>query len=254
MTALLPFDQNIQLDQEQHQILALAAVFQAAQIVHVIATTGTASLSELKQEHISILLQSALTIRSTDNPNHNSLVFFQSLQQLKLGLRCLEQSLNAPYNTQPKSPYPKLKVKNTKQTLTYTMALLHLSAKVYANKDYQEKITKAQQDIVRQLTFFNNDYHHPSIISALAQVYSDTASTMKPRIMVKGSEQAFKSAHEVAHIRAMLFTGLQAAHYWRNLGGSPWKLIFSKGKILKQIQNLAKLQLVQQPVEANSHT
>ena len=67
--------------------------------------------------------------------------------------------------------------------------------------------------------------------------------------MVKGSKDAFQDSHDVALIRALLFTGLQAAHYWRNLGGSPWKMIFAKGKILRDIRHLAELQHFQQQIE-----
>ncbi len=252
MNAALPFDPAHALSKEQHQVLALAAVFQAAQIVHVIATTGTSSLGELGQHYTQILLQSTLNIRAEHNPNQNSLLFFQSLKNLSLGLRSLEQSLIAPYDPQPKNRYPRLKVKNAKQTLSYALSLLSLSRKVYRDKAYCEKISKAQQNIIRQLAFFNYDYQHPSIIAALAQVYTETASNLKPRIMVKGSEQAFKNPHEVAHIRAILFSGLQAAHYWRDLGGSPWKMLFTKDKILKQIQYFAELQHRYYQVETDS--
>jgi high frequency lysogenization protein len=43
-------------------------------------------------------------------------------------------------------------------------------------------------------------------------------------------------------IRACLFTGLQLAHLWRQLGGSSWSMIFSKRKLLQDIQALARLQ------------
>ncbi len=39
-----------------------------------------------------------------------------------------------------------------------------------------------------------------------------------------------------------LFTGLQMAHLWRQLGGSSWGMVFSKRKLLKDIQDLARLQ------------
>ncbi|OUJ86086.1 hypothetical protein BXA18_19820, partial [Acinetobacter baumannii] len=36
--------------------------------------------------------------------------------------------------------------------------------------------------------------------------------------------------------------GLQMAHLWRQLGGSSWNMIFSKRKLLQDIQALARLQ------------
>ncbi|TXJ10354.1 MAG: DUF489 family protein [Acinetobacter sp.] len=238
-----------QLTHAQQQTLALAAVFQATQLVHVIAMSNSKQLGEAGRQHIKMLIQAALNIRTGENPNPDSLVFFQSLNALNLGLQTLEQSLVMPYDPHPKAPHEKLKLKNPKPALNYAMALLHLSAKVYRNPEQQQKINKTQQHILRQLAFFDYQYQHHSIIAALAQLYSETASTLTPKIMVKGSKDAFQDSHDVALIRALLFTGLQAAHYWRNLGGSPWKMIFAKGKILRDIRHLAELQHFQQQIE-----
>ena len=242
MTNALPFQHQDVFTKEQHRILALAAVFQAAQLVHIIATKGTHALDQLGKQYVTSLVQASLNIRPALNPMQDSLLFFQSLSHLKVGLRSLERCIEEPYNPQPQGRQPKLKVKHGKQTLQYSMGLLHLSAKVYKDPKFRQTIEQSQQHIIRQLSFFNQNYQHQSILSALAQIYTDTASTIKPRIMVRGSAQAFNSPYEVACIRALLFTGLQAAHYWRGLGGSPWQLIFSKRKILKELKNFAYFQ------------
>lgn len=245
MTSALPFHLNDQFTLEQHRVLALAAVFQAAQLVHIVATTGASALDSLGKDFTDTLLRAALNIRAQQNPCHNTLLFFGSVDALKVGLHSLERSLEAPFNAQqPQSRYPtpKVKVKQGKQTLTYVMALLNLSAKIYQNPTFQQKISESQQHIIRQLAFFNHDYQHRNILSAFAQIYSDTASTMTPRIMVKGSAKAFNSPVEVNYIRALLFTGLQAAHLWRELDGTPWQMIFSKRKILKEAKYFAQYQ------------
>ncbi|MDT8088856.1 DUF489 family protein, partial [Acinetobacter baumannii] len=54
--------------------------------------------------------------------------------------------------------------------------------------------------------------------------------------------EAFKDTNHTNRIRACLFTGLQMAHLWRQLGGSSWNMIFSKRKLLQDIQALARLQ------------
>lgn len=242
MSSALPFAPSEYFSKDQHRLLALAAVFQAAQMVHIVATTGVSSLEKLGKQYTDTLLHAALNLRPTQNPCQNSLLFFQSLSALKVGLHSLERCLETPFNPQPQGQHPKLKVKQGKQTLSYAMALLHLSAKIYRNPKFQTQIANSQQDIIRQLAFFNHDYQHRSVLSAVAQIYSDTASTVKPRIMVKGSAKSFNSPYEVNYIRALLFAGLQAAHYWRELGGTPWQLIFSKGKILKEAKYFVQLQ------------
>lgn len=83
---------------------------------------------------------------------------------------------------------------------------------------------------------------HPSIIANLAQAYVDTAGQINPRILVRGNAESFKDPNHTNRIRASLFTGLQLAHLWRQLGGSSWNMIFSKRKLLQDIQTLARLQ------------
>ena len=126
--------------------------------------------------------------------------------------------------------------------MTYAMALLQLEKKVYSNPKFVEIIEQSQQKILRQLSFFDNNYLHPSIIANLAQTYVDTAGQINPRIMVRGNAEAFKDAGHTNRIRASLFTGLQMAHLWRQLGGSSWGMVFGKRKLLQDIQNLARLQ------------
>lgn len=246
------FANTTQLTRQQNQVLALAAVFQATQLVHIIATAGSNHLGDSGQKYARLLLQTALNIRSGNNPNQNSLVFFQHIHALKLGLKTLEQSLVMPYDPHPKAPPHKIKRKSAKPALNYAMALLHLSAKVYRQPNFATTIEKKQRLILKQLAFFNYDYQHPSIIAALAQIYSETASTLSPKIMIKGSKLAFQDQHDVALIRALLFSGLQIAHYWRGLGGTPWKLILSKSKILREIRYFAELQHLEQQTEANA--
>ena len=47
MTDLSPFQPSMTLSREQHQVLALAAVFQAAQIVHLIALRGSQAVHDV---------------------------------------------------------------------------------------------------------------------------------------------------------------------------------------------------------------
>lgn len=242
MSSALPFVITDSYTKEQNRILALVAVFQAAQLVHMIATTGTATLDKLGKHHGDALIHAALNIRPQHNPSQNSLLFYHSLTDLRVGLHAIERCLDSPYHVKHTTQPSKTKTKQGRHTLTYAMGLIHLSAKVYKNPNFQTQIQQSQQKIIRQLAFFNQDYQHSSVLSALAQLYSETASTLKPRIMIKGSAKSFNSPHEVAYIRALLFAGLQAAHYWRELGGTPWQLIFSKRKILKEVKYFAQRQ------------
>ncbi|MFD2649963.1 DUF489 family protein [Devosia albogilva] len=79
-----------------------------------------------------------------------------------------------------------------KLPMSYAMALLQLEKKVYSNPEYVKIIETAQQKILKQLSFFDNNYLHPSIIANLAQTYVETAGQINPRILVRGNAEAFK--------------------------------------------------------------
>lgn len=236
----LPFQQPQTLNGRQNRALALAAVFQSTQLTHMTAVSGRQSIGENGNFYLEQLIKASLNIRPQANQNCQTLDFFHQLADISLGLKTLESSITQPFNTSPKSRIPKFS--NAKLPMSYAMALLHLEKKVYSNPKFVEIIEKSQQKILRQLSFFDNNYLHPSIIANLAQTYVETAGQINPRIMVKGNAEAFKDTSHTNRIRAALFTGLQMAHLWRQSGGSSWTMIFTKRKLLKDIQDLARLQ------------
>lgn len=236
----LPFQQPQTLNVRQNRALALAGVFQAAQLTHMTALTGRQSIGESGNFYLEQLIKASLNIRPSGKCSAQTLDFFNQLADISLGLKTLESSINQPFNTSPTSRLPKLS--STKLPMSYAMALLQLEKKVYSNPKFVEIIEQSQQKILRQLSFFDNNYLHPSVIASLAQTYVDTAGQINPRIMVRGNAEAFKDSSHTNRIRASLFTGLQMAHLWRQLGGSSWGMIFSKRKLLQDIQDLARLQ------------
>ena len=236
----LPFQHNTQLNDRQNRALALAGVFQATQLTHMTAMSGQQSIGDSGNFYLEQLIKASLNIRPSGQHCGQTLSFFNQLADISLGLKTLESSITQPFNSAPKSRLPKLS--NTKLPMSYAMALLTLEKKVYSNPKAIEIIQQSQQKILRQLSFFDNNYLHPSIIANLAQTYVDTAGQINPRIMVRGNAEAFKDTHHTNRIRASLFTGLQMAHLWRQHGGSSWGMIFGKRKLLQDIHKLARLQ------------
>lgn len=240
MVELFPFQQPQTLNDRQNRALALAAVFQATQLTHMTAISGRQSTGESGNFYFEHLIKASLNIRAAENSSSQTMDFFNQLADISLGLKTLESSITHPFNPSPKSKIPKMA--DAKLPMTYAMSLLALEKKVYRNPEFVEIIEKSQQKILKQLSFFDNNYTHPSILANLAQAYIDTAGQINPRIMVRGHAEAFKDSAHTNRIRATLFTGLQMAHLWRQLGGSSWNMIWSKRKLLQDIQALARLQ------------
>ena len=238
----LPFQQSsIQLTPRQNRALALAGVFQATQITHMTALGGRQQMGESGHFYFEQLIKASLNIRPTQSNSPHTLDFFHQLSDLSLGLKAFENCLIQPFSPTPKSKLPKFS--NTKLPMSYAMALLHLEKKVYQNPEFVKIIEQSQQKILKQLSFFDHNYAHPSIIANLAQTYVDTAGSIHPRIMVRGHAEAFKDPAHTNRIRAALFTGLQMAHLWRQVGGSSWNfMFFGKRKLVRDIQDLARLQ------------
>jgi len=238
----LPFQQHQLLNNRQNRALALAAVFQATQLTHMTALNGRQSIGESGNYYFEQLLKASLNVRPTANCSCQTLDFFNQLTDISLGLKTLESSINQPFSTTPKSPIPLPKRHTVKLPMSYAMALLSLEKKVYRKPEFVKIIEASQQKILKQLSFFDNNYTHPSILANLAQTYVDTAGQINPRIMVRGHAEAFKDPAHTNRIRASLFTGLQMAHLWRQLGGSSWNMVFSKRKLLQDIRELAQMQ------------
>ncbi|MDO4222961.1 MAG: DUF489 family protein [Acinetobacter sp.] len=235
-----PFHQLPPLSERQQRTLALAAVYQAAQLAHLLAYGESMTQGDGQRPPYFISnLQACLNIQPQDIQNKNPLLYFQQLSHLTLGLQSLENSLTLPFSTSPKSRLPQ--VNPNKLITTYAVALLQLEKKVYKNADFVQRIRTMQQQVLKQLSFFNYDYLHPSIIAAIAQCYSETASTLQPRILIKGKADILKDVQHANRIRAALMTGLQAAHLWRQLGGSSWNFIFGKTKLLTDLRDLVRL-------------
>ena len=72
----------------------------------------------------------------------------------------------------------------------------------------------------------------------IAALYSETISTLSPRIVVNGRPQHLQVDRSVNWIRTLLFSGLRSAVLWRQMGGGRFSLMFGRKKMLEQAQTL----------------
>jgi high frequency lysogenization protein len=83
----------------------------------------------------------------------------------------------------------------------------------------QQGIVQAQ----RQVEHFGQG--SPQVFGRLAEVYSSTLSTLKPRVMVTGNPQQLQQANVVERVRASLLAAVRSAVLWRQIGGRQWQLV-----------------------------
>lgn len=234
---------NIALEQSnltlrQNRLLALAAVFQAAQLTYLFALQGSQALNGLNATAFNRLLQASFDIQTHLQKSLFSLDFFNSIQDLHIGLHTLEGALMQPYQqSKPRLPAPAPYA----EALRYAIALLQIERKVYRKSNFIEKINEQQKALKQRLNFFDHNLQHSAILASTANLYVETAGTLKSRLNVRGKPEILKSQANIDRIRACLFTGIQAAHLWRELGGNRLQLIFGRRGMLEDIKLLAKL-------------
>jgi len=67
---------------------------------------------------------------------------------------------------------------------------------------------------------------YSAAIPGLAQLYTATLSTLRPRITVEGNPRFLKDEATVDSVRALLLAAIRAAVLWRQLGGTQLRLFF----------------------------
>ena len=205
------------MNRTQEQLVALAAVFQAANLVDKLAKTGQASTPG-----VGCLLGSLLV---TD-PENTLQVYGGDDLNLRDGYRALANALERnPGNLQ-------------RDPLKYALALLALERQLAGRDDLLEIIGKRLETIAQQVNHFGPT--HENVVAACGALYQDTISTFRLRIQVQGDMRFLQQAGTAAKIRALLLTGIRAARLWRQLGGRRWQLVLNRSKLLKELQPLLR--------------
>jgi high frequency lysogenization protein len=99
----------------------------------------------------------------------------------------------------------------------------------------QDAVRRGIEATREQMKFFeaaeNGETLHPRLVEKLAELYTQTISTLTPRIMVNGEHGHLSNPSIAAKVRAALFAGIRSAFLWHQLGGNRWQLLFSRKKI-----------------------
>jgi high frequency lysogenization protein len=209
MTSSTPNPKNRLAD----QALALAGLVQAAHLVHQLAQTG-----QTTQPAFQCLAES-LFVTDPDK----TLAVYQPLQGLESGLRLLNDMLGGRYRSERNA------------VMQYAVSILHLAKKLAKNPRMLNSIAEGLVRIESQAKHFacegDKGYGHDTVISALADLYTQTLSTLGPRIQVRGHYSHLQQPRIANQIRTLLFAAIRAAILWRQTGGNLFTLIIQKGPL-----------------------
>jgi len=194
--------------------LALAAVFQAAKLVQDIATTGVAD-----QHDVQVIISGVFNT----NPSNTEAVF-GSAENLRTGLKCLSEQLGSATT------------ERDIDITRYVISLLHLQKKLLKDKEMLNFLSRGIERAQQQSEHFSQ--LHDNVIANLAGVYSESVSTLQPKIMVSGENQYLSHTEHVNKVRALLLGGIRAAVLWSQLGGSRWQILFSRKRFVEQADRM----------------
>lgn len=206
---------------EQHELnktLALAGIFQAASLVDILSTQGTAPED--------CFIESIHSIFNTTDETLSE--FNQGTLKSTLGLLSLHHSLIHP------------KDYTTEQLARYFKAMIRLERVIARHQKMSELIRTRLGHFKRYLCLIDSLTHH-SLIAKLASLYVDTAGTSKCRVIVRGHPSLLTHQAQREKICAALLAGIRAAHLWRTLGGKEWELSFRKKRLLKHLEKLSTI-------------
>ena len=202
------------------QVLALAGIFQSACLVQQLAREGHTDNAALRTSIQSIL--------ALDAPDVETI--YGSARGVHLGLELLHTKLTG-------------KTKSADMEMArYVVALVQLENSLRRRPTMLDDIRQGIDTARAQMKFFESDAPadgvHPLLMEKLAQLYSQTISTLTPRIMVSGEHGHLSNPAIAAKVRAALLAGIRSAVLWHQLGGRRWQLLFSRGKIARTAAEL----------------
>lgn len=199
---------------EEERTLALAGIFQAAQLVKKIAREGSCS---------NAAFESCLeTLFKFDA--RNVMEIYGGIAELSIGLNTLCQQLTGSID------------KQDMEITRYVISLFHLERKLSKNKAMLEQLQQGLEKTRQQMNYF--DLGHENIIASLADIYQQTLSNIPPKIIIQGEQVYLSQQNNANKIRALLLAAIRSTVLWRQCGGNRLQFIFARNRYIKTAKSL----------------
>lgn len=202
---------------EQERAIALAGVFQSAQLTQQLAQRGFADQRPYNVSFRSILTTSPET---TDQ-------VFGGVDHIRLGLETLVHSMSRGEHFDA-------------DVLRYAMTMVQLAKKIRRQPELLQRFGAVIDQLAATLQGGPEDNVDADAIQRVAGLYQQTISKLDPRIMVRGEPEKLADADVAARIRAILFAGIRAAILWQQVGGRNWQFLFKRKDIVATAQDMLR--------------
>lgn len=194
--------------------LALAGIFQASALVQQVARKGTCDTQAMEN-----------SIRSLLNLNPESVdAIYGGPRGVKMGLQLLHSQLAGPSQDRD--------IEITK----YVISLLYLERKLAKQPDMLNKMQQGLGRAQSQAEHFS--LTHNNVMASIADLYTTTLSTLKPRITVSGEHVYLTHPDNANQIRALLLSGIRSAVLWAQCGGTRLTLLFGRKRLVREANAL----------------
>ena len=198
--------------------IAIAGIYQAVYLVQQVANTG------ILDEHDFETCIKSIFLIDVDKPED----VFEGPENLKTGLITLIDQLGGNPNQR--------KAQKDMHITKYAIGVMVLEKQLNKNKDMLNNISDEIERIRIQSEHFT--ITHENVIASLANLYKNTISTLRPRIMVQGEQVYITNPSQENKIRALLLAAIRATVLWRQCGGTRWQLIFQRRNIINDANKL----------------
>ena len=193
----------------QESTLALAGIFQAAELVRQLARKG-----KLEEKSFSASINSILKLNAPSTE-----AVYEGAASLETGLKVLLRELGSDAT------------KRQMEVIHYAFGIIILERRLQRKKSMLEQIRSGIEGASKQAALFSPT--HPNVLANLADIYLNNLSTFRYRIQVYGEQAYLQNAANANKIRALLLAGIRSAVLWRQKGGNRFQLLFTRGKILR---------------------
>lgn len=184
------------------RVVALAGLMQALAQVRRIADTGEANEDILATCIGSLFRFDARTTADV----------YGGLEHVRPGLLILRDYLAG---TQRDDALPRL-----------AMPVLQLERRFVRDTVMTDRVRRSLEMVASRAEI--DGPTHPDVIGPIGQLYSQTLSTLKPRVLVQGNPHYLGQPRVVSEVRAVLLAAVRSAVLWRQRGGSLWDFAFQR--------------------------
>ena len=200
----------------ENQLLALAAVAQAAQQVHRIASTG------LADNTTNAPLIDSLFMFDADSTE----AIFGGRESLHSGL----QLLGDVFGQQNPAMF--------EPVMRYMLGTIQIASQLKREPEMMSIIHSRLQHAERHRQHFPDQ--PDAVVHNIAAIYQDTISNLRFRIKVSGAVNHLQNTANAELIRSLLLAGIRAAWLWQQLGGKRWHWFFQRTKIMETLTALLR--------------